>query len=155
MRDILTIVFCGFATLGVLLSGIHIANAISKAIAKRKAEREKADYKIEMLSKEIDEYLKAKKEFNERLNLLEGFETRIDICENNINRIDSSLDISLRDMDYRRIRNIEKRLDNMVNDIAKQIVRIDEIEGRLKALENENGWQYQGDGEYAERRPNG
>lgn len=78
------------------------------------------------------------KELGETLCEIErGVDTlhsRITGCEDGVGRIEDSLEINLKDRDYDRLRKIEKRLE---------------------ALENENGWQYQGNGEYAERRPNG
>ena len=56
------------------------------------------------------------------------------VCQQEVVKVVNALRPNLREMDFQRLM---------------------EIEQRLEALENENGWQYQGNGEYAERRPNG
>lgn len=115
MADALFTIFVSvFSTVGVFFTIFYISKAISDLVVKRRDMQAKTDAKLKELVECIEKAAKTR-----------------DSIEKRINRLEDSLGIDVRDMDYRRIRNIEKRLGDMANDIAKQIVRIDEIEGRL------------------------
>lgn len=126
MADALFTIFVSvFSTVGVFFTIFYISKAVSDLVVKWKNLQAKTDVKIKELVECIEKSAKTRDSIVTRISDVEQD------MKNRIQRIEDALDIDMRERDFNRIKRIEHRLDDMANDIAKQIVRIDEIEGRL------------------------